>query len=261
MRGSLLAAIAVVALFGCSQPPPKEVPAPKAPNIEPQPSSARERAAIHTELGVSYYESGRLAVALEELNEAIKLDRTYAPAWNARALVNMELREDARAEADFKQAMRLDSAGSDTKNNYGMFLCQRDRGKEGIKYFMEAVRNPLYGTPDVAYKNAGLCARRMGEKEAESYFLRAVQLNPSQPQALFNLADIAFARGDAAAAKRYLDRYMRVTPNAGPEELWLGARVEQALGDRTATMNYGNQLRRRFPAAPETQAFMEGRFR
>jgi len=142
-----------------------------------------------------------------------------------------------------------------------MFLCQRNRGKEGVRYFLDAIKNPLYGTPDVAYKNAGLCSRNMGDaKEAEAYFRRAVQLNPSQPQALFNLADIAFARGDARAAKDYLDRYLRATPQAGPEELWLGARIEHALGDRSATLNHGNQLRRRYPAAPETKAFMEGRF-
>jgi type IV pilus assembly protein PilF len=262
VRPLRLACLAL-ALVGCGQQPPKEsAPAPKAPSQEPVASSARDRAKIHTELGVSYYEAAKLGVALEELNEAIRIDRAYAPAWNARALVHMDLREDARAESDFKQALRLDPVGSDTKNNYGMFLCQRNRGKDGIRYFMEAVKNPLYTTPDVAYKNAGLCSRNMGQmQEAEDYFARAVQVNPGQPQALFNLADIAFARGDAAAAKQHLDRYMRVAPQAGPEQLWLGARVEHALGDRTATLSYGNQLRRRFPAAPETKAFMEGRFR
>jgi type IV pilus assembly protein PilF len=255
-------ALALLALAGCGQQPPKDaVPVPKAPSQEPVASSARDRAQIHTELGVSYYEASKLGVALEELNEAIRIDRSYAPAWNARALVHMELKDDARAESDFKQALRLDTGSSDTKNNYGMFLCQRDRGKEGIRYFLEAVKNPLYRTPDVAYKNAGLCSRNLGEvREAEAYFARAIQLNPGQPQALYNLADIAFARGDAATAKRHLDGYMRVTPQPRPEELWLGARVEHALGDRTAMLNYGNQLRRRFPAAPETKAFMEGRF-
>jgi type IV pilus assembly protein PilF len=262
MKAPAAGIVALLVLIGCSQPAPKDIPGPKPPSAEPVASSARDRAKIHTELGVSYYESGRLAVALEELNEAIKIDRTYAPAWNARGLVNMDLKEDARAESDFKQGLRLDPNSSDIKNNYGLFLCQRNRGKEGIRYFLEAVKNPLYATPDVAYKNAGLCARNIGEsKGAEQYFMRAVQINPAQPQALFNLADMAYGRGDAVAAKGYLDRYMRAAPNTGPEELWLGAKVAYVLGDRAATMNYGNQLRRRYPAAPETKAFMEGRFR
>jgi type IV pilus assembly protein PilF len=227
----------------------------------PKEASARERARIHTELGVSYYEAAKPAIALEELNESIRIDRSYSPAWGARALVYMDLGEDAKAEADFKQAMRVDPNDSDSKNNYGLFLCQRDRGKQGIRYFLEAIKNPLYQTPDVAYKNAGLCARNMGDlKAAEDYFQRALRANPNQPQALYSMADLNFARGDFIASKQHLDRYMRAVPTPGPEALWLGARLERRLGDRTAMLSYGNQLRLRFPSAPETKAFMEGRF-
>jgi type IV pilus assembly protein PilF len=173
----------------------------------------------------------------------------------------MELREDRKAEADFKQAMRVDPNDSDTKNNYGLFLCQRQRGKEGIRYFLDAVKNPLYQTPDVAYKNAGLCSRDMGDLQgAEEFFQRALRANPGQPQALYSMADLSFLRDDFSGAKQYLDRYMRAVPTPGPEALWLGARLERRLGDRTAMLSYGNQLRRRFPSAPETKAFMEGRF-
>ena len=222
---------------------------------------ALERAKIHTELGVNYYESGNLGVALEELNEAISADKSYATAWNARALVYMELKEDKLAERDFKRALRLDPDSSEAKNNYGLFLCQRNRGREGIEYFLAAVKNPLYPTPDVAYKNAGLCARNMGDiKTAQEYFLRALRLNPNQPQSLYSMAELSFDSQRYPAAKGYLDRYMRAIPAPGPEELLLGARIERRLGDRTAMMSYGNQLRLRYPSAPETKAFLQGQF-
>ncbi len=223
--------------------------------------SPRDRARAHTELGVNYYEAGKLAVALEELDTAIKADRSYAPAWNARALVYMDLKEDAKAESDFQQALRIDPGSSETKNNYGLFLCEQKRGKEAIRYFLDAVKDPLYPTPSIAYKNAGQCARKMGDlAAAKGYFQRAVQIDPNQPQALYQLAALNFAGGDAVAAKQYMDRFMRVQPNPGAEELWLGARIEQSLGNRPGVMGYGNQLRRRFPAAQETKAFMQGRF-
>jgi len=220
-----------------------------------------ERAKIHTELGVGYYESGKLGVALEELNAAISADKTYAPAWNARALVYMELKDDAQAESDFKQALKVDPNSADTKNNYGLFLCQHKRTQEGIRYLLDAIKNPLYTTPDTAYKNAGLCSRNAGDMAAaEDYFLKALKLNPSQPQALYSMAETSFARGNFAQAKSYLSRYLRAVPSPGPEELWLGARIERRLGDRTALMNYGSQLRRLYPSAPETKAYLEGRF-
>lgn len=258
MSRAVLAGIVVLALAGCAAAPrtaPKDTPA------EATMGSALDRARIHTELGVSYYEAGRLAVALEELDEAIRADRTYAPAWNARALVYMDLKNDAKAEADFKQALRVDPANSQTKNNYGLFLCQRGQGKEGIRYFLDAVRNPLYATPEVAYKNAGLCARAMRDPAAaEEYFGRALQLDPQQLQSLYAMADMSFARGDAQRAKGFMDRYMRAITAPGPEALWLGARIERQAGDGVALRSYADQLRRNFPGAPETRALNEGRF-
>ena len=101
----------------------------------------------------------------------------------------------------------------------------------------------------------------MGDKKgAEEFFLRALRLNPSQPQALYNMAELEYGRDRYAAAKQYFDRYMKAVPTVGPEALLLGARIERRLGDRAAMLAYGNQLRLRYPSAPETQAFLDGRF-
>lgn len=260
MRLALMFALgAALALGGCAAPPPSKQQANQP--AQGASSSALERAKIHTELGVGYYEAGKLAVALEELNEAISADKTYAPAWNARALVHMDLREDSQAESDFKQALKLDPAGSATKNNYGLFLCQRNRGKEGVSYLLDAVKNPLYATPDVAYKNAGLCALNIGDKKsAEEFFQRALKLNPNQPQALYNMALLEYGRDRYAAAKQYFERYAKTASALGPEALLLGARIERRIGDRNAMLAYGNQLRLRYPSAPETKVFLDGRF-
>jgi type IV pilus assembly protein PilF len=247
-----------LALAGCGTPAPSQQ---DSQPVQSASTSALERAKIHTELGVNYYEAGKLGIALEELNEAISADKTYAPAWNARALVHMDLREDDQAQRDFKQALKLDPASSATKNNYGLFLCQRSRGQEGVRYLLDAIKNPLYTTPDVAYKNAALCSLNMGDKKgAEEFFLRALKLNPAQPQALYNMAELEYGRGRYTEAKQYFDRYVKAVPAVGPEGLLLGARIERRLGDRAAMLSYGNQLRLRFPSAPETKAFLDGRF-
>ncbi|HYL17695.1 MAG TPA: type IV pilus biogenesis/stability protein PilW, partial [Burkholderiales bacterium] len=175
--------------------------------------------------------------------------------------VYMELKEDELAEKNFRRALKIDPSSSEAKNNYGLFLCQRGRQKEGIRQFLDALKNPLYATPDVAYKNAGLCARKAGDnKAAEEYFTKALKLNADQPQALYSLAEINYQRDDYASAKGYMGRYLALVDSAGPEALWLAARIERKIGDRTALANYGMQLRRRYPSAPETKAYIEGRF-
>jgi type IV pilus assembly protein PilF len=252
---------ALLLLVACSSQ--KTQTPTEQPRLGPQATSSSplERAKIHTELGVSYFENAQLGVALEELNTAVAADKTYAPAYNALGLVYMELKEDSKAEKNFRQAIRLDPSSSEAKNNYGMFLCQRGRENEGIRQLLDALKNPLYPTPEIAYKNAGLCARKAGDtKAAEAYFTQALKLSPKQPQALYGLADIYYSRDDVAAAKQYMNGYLTAVGNPGPEALWLAARIERKLGDRTSLANYGMQLRRRYPSAPETKAYLEGRF-
>ena len=84
-------------------------------------------------------------------------------------------------------------------------------------------------------------------------------MQPDQPLALYNMAEISFKRNDPTAARTLLNHHMQVTtPSA--DALWLGARIEKQLGNRNALASYGTQLNNRYPAAAQTRAFNEGRF-
>jgi type IV pilus assembly protein PilF len=232
---------------------------PKGEGVQ-GPASGEQRARIHAELGTAYFESGQVAVALDELKIAVEADPDYVPAHNQLGLIYMSLGEDRQAQRSFERALKIDPNDSSTNNNYGMFLCQRKREKEAIKYFMAALKNPLYTTPENAYTNAGICSRMQGDDvRAEEWLRRAVALQPNQPQALYQLADISFRRGEMIPARNLLTRHLQVSqPSA--DALWLGARIEHRLGDRTALGSYGAQLNNRFPNAQQTAAFNQGRF-
>lgn len=218
------------------------------------------RARVHTELASGYYELGNYGVALQEANEALKVERDYAPAYNVLGLVYMELRDDKSAEQNFQRALGLMPLDSDTNNNYGWFLCQRKRESESIKYFLAALRNPLYTTPDKSWVNAGVCSRQAGDlAAAQDYFKRALKLRPNQPQALFNLADMAYQGRNYPEAKAYLTQLQREV-QASAELLWLAVRVERHLGDRNAEASYGFQLRKNFPDSREAQALIAGQY-
>ena len=225
-----------------------------------KPADAQKRAQIHTELGAGYYERGQLGIALKELKEALRADSNYAPAYNVIGLVYMELREDAEAERNFRQALKIDPLDSDANNNYGWFLCQRKHEDQSIKYFLTALKNPLYATPEKSYANAGVCMRRKGdEKAAEEYFRKALRIRPDQPQALYNLSDLALKHGQYTEARTHLVKYLRVAvPTA--ESLWLGVRIERKLGNRDAESSYALQLRKKYPESNETRALNYGRY-
>lgn len=239
---------------------------PAAPGIKPtadttgSESDERLRARVHTELAGGYYELGNMSVALEEINIALRSDANYSPAYHVAGLIYAQLKDDRLAEQNFAQALRLNPLDSDANNNYGLFLCQRKREEEAIKHFLAALRNPLYQQADRTYVNAGLCARRRGDfAGAEEFFQNALKVQPNQPQALYQIADIAYARGDFPAAKTYLNRFTRVAAT-NAEVLWLGVRVERRLGDRTSEASYALQLTNNFPDSKETRALLAGQY-
>jgi len=236
-------------------------PQPTRSTTSDSDADARGRARIHTELAAGYLEMKNLAVALEEAGIAQRSDPTYGPAYNVAGMIYAELRNDALAEQNFQQALRLNRQDPDANNNYGAFLCQRKREAEGIRHFMAAVSDPLYQYPDRSYVNAGLCARRRGDlAEAEGYFRGALKFQPNQVQALYQLADMAYARANYADARLHLQRLIPVSSGSA-EILWLMLRTERRLGGGSnVTDSLAHQLRTNFPNSRETQALTAGQF-
>lgn len=250
---------------GCATQPVSE-PAlkPVTPTTGDE-TQARVRARIHTELAAGYYDlgrndPGRMGVALEEVTVAKQSDPSYGPAYNVAGLIYAALKQDSQAEANFKQALTINPMDSLANHNYGQYLCERQREREGIRYFMAAVKNPLYRTPESSYVNAGVCARRLRDaEEAERYFRAALKVRANQPQALYNLSQMDYERQDYQAAKKQMDVLMRVIqPNA--QALWLAMRIERRLGDAAAAASYAQQLRKNFPDSKEARALSAGRF-
>lgn len=244
----------LIVLPGCATPSGGKRAMPEQPE-----SRASASAKVHTELAGMYYERAQMGIALGEIDKALQSDQNYAPAYNVRGLIHLALREYKEAEDDFRQSLRLDKSDSETHNNYGWFLCQRGKAKESISHFMTALKNPLYTTPERAYLNAGLCSIKAGNlKDAEEFLQRALLVQPGLPQALLGLAELNFANGDYAAAKKYFAGFSEKTDSLTAEQLWLAVRIERKVGDRNSEASYSMQLRNRFPDAREAQLLMRG---
>lgn len=223
-------------------------------------TDSRSRARIRTELAAGYFEARNFGVALEEILTAIRTDASYGPAHNIAGLIYAELRDDRQAELHFQQALRLNAADPDANNNYGLFLCKRAREDQGIKHFLDAVRNPLYQAPDRSYVNAGLCARqRNNSAAAEDYFRSALKTNPGNILAIYQLADLAYLRGNFGETRAHITRLLPVASQSA-EILWLALRTERKLGDANSEASFALQLRRHFPNSREAQALDAGRF-
>jgi type IV pilus assembly protein PilF len=220
----------------------------------------RNRAKVHTELASLYYSRGSMGVALEELRTAVAADSEYATAHGMLGVVYQELRENQLAEQSFERALRLSPNDPDINHNYGWFLCQTKREPDSIKYFAQAIRNPLYPMPWRSYSAAGQCSLRTSNvKDAEEFFQRALRLEPDDPASLLNMSQIRYRQGNVGDARKLVSRYNKlVTPTA--ESLWLALRIERRSGERVAETGFANQLRRRFPESSEYKALQRGNF-
>ena len=213
----------------------------------------RRRAEVHTALAGEYYARGNFAVALSEARLALKDDSTYYPAHNVLALVFMELREDVMARESFDRALRISPNNPEVLNNFGWFLCLRSETQRGLEMMVRAAGDTQYTSPEKAWLSAGLCLRRAGRNnEAEDAFRRAVLIRPDLIGALYNLALISFERGEMKDAENYLMRYTRLSAPA-IEALVLGVRIARAKQDKVAEDSFMQQLRRRYPDAPQTR--------
>lgn len=244
---------------GCATTPPEQE-ARVGSTTSDTDDSARRRARIHTELAANYLDIRNLGVALEEAMIAQRADPTYSPAFNVAGLIYVELQDDRAAEESFRQALRIDARDSDANNNYGTFLCQRKRESEGIKYFLLAIRDPLYRSPERSYVNAGICARRSGDLSgADNFFRNALKLDPNNLQALYQLADMSYAAARYDEARPLLAR-LRPVAQGSPEILWLTLRNERRLGDSNALDSLAHQLRTNFPNSKEAELLAAGQF-
>lgn len=224
---------------------------------EAEGKSQRERARSHTDLGAVYYQQRQLDIALEEFTLAARIDSDFALAYNGLGLVHAALGQDDLAERNFRRALQLEPNNSESHNNFGGFLCSRNRIDESIKEFMAAVKNPLYATPVIAYTNAGICAlRKKDNANAETYFEKALEIEPLATVPAFQLASIQFKRNDAAKAKATLQNVVLSQPT--PENLMLAIQIARKLGNKDDEASYMLQLRRQYPDSEQAKSLASG---
>ena len=196
----------------------------------------REKAAaINAELAITYLKQDNLRAAREKADKALEQNPRSVEAQMAAGFVYDRLGEDKKAGAHFEQAVKLGGKDNpDTLNNAAVFQCRKGNKKRGEELFLQAAASPLYRMPEVAFANAGQCARADGRpKDAERYFRQALARNPNMPDPLLSLADIQHEAGNNMQARAFVQRYHEAAP-ATAQSVWLGYRIERDAGDAAA---------------------------
>lgn len=219
---------------------------------------ARKLIDTNIQLAAGYLQQGQMDAAKEKLDKALELSPDDPQANNVMALLQWRMRDYDAAERYFRRALdsRAGSINPDVQHNYGAFLCDRSRVDEAMAWFERAIANPQYPTPELANMNAGLCLLKKPDRvAAERYLRQALQHNPTLAPALLQMVRLSYESGNVISARGFMERYVKMGPETA-ESLWLGVRVERALGNRNAEANYALRLKGKFPDAPETQEYL-----
>jgi type IV pilus assembly protein PilF len=221
-------------------------------------SSPQQMAATDVQLAIEYMKLGKLANSRDFVERALKEDPSNANVQMTAGIVYERLRDNALAERSYSNAYRIGKKDPNIVNAYGTFLCRTGKAPAGEKLLLEAANDPVYPTPEVALINAGVCVRGSGNVvDAERYFNRALAIRPNMPEAMLQLGNIAFDRGDAAEAAAVVQRYLAVNPPTS-EILWLGFRAQRKLGDRVAAAGFARRVQTEFPNSEQAQMMRSG---
>lgn len=216
-----------------------------------------DAARINVRLGLEYMRQGQLSIARDKIERALQQNSRDVGVQIGAGMLYEQLQEPKRAERHYRQALRLESDNPEAQNSFGAFLCRNAEARRGEEMFLAAARNPLYRTPEVAYTNAGVCARSAGRlEESEQYLRLALAQRTTYTEALLQLAGVSFERGNLLQARAFLQRYLSTVPGAA-EVFLLGYQIETAMADAAAAEDYALRLRSKFPDSPEARILAE----
>lgn len=248
-RAGLLSPLGLV-IAACAQP--LQPPEAAANRVE----LVQQRAQVHFELAITYFRAGQLQTALASVQKAMAADPAFDEGYHLRALVHMGLGNSADAESDFQRALQSRPKDGALLNNYGWFLCERNRYQESVAAFELSViasrdiARPLIG--------AGICSMRVNRvDEAQAFLVRARQADPGNILAAVELARLHFRRNEFDAARAQLGELNR-SPRATAESLWLEARITHHMGLAKERNALTDALLQKYPRSPEAAAFERG---
>ena len=216
----------------------------------------------YLQLSAAYLEQGDLVNVRRHLDNALRIDPNNSEAYGLQGLLHARQGDDELADQSFQRALRLNRDNSQVRNNYAAFLFSNGRYREAYEQLQVVVQDTGYLGRAQAFENLGLAALQLDRHEdAADAFSRALRLDSNRYRASLELAALSLDAGEAAQARTYYRNYDTVRQfrnlPPSPQGLWVGARLERALGNEEAARQYGMALERLFSTSDEYQQYLQ----
>jgi tetratricopeptide (TPR) repeat protein len=183
-----------------------------------------ENARAHTNLGIALAESGRIADAVAQYQEAIRIEPAIPAAQLNLCNALTRLGRPAEALPHGEAAVRMDPGNANAHVDLGLALVALGRAAEALPHYAEALRLQPQAADVPA--DLGVALVRLGRgAEAVAHFEAALRLDPTRAQTWCDLAGAYEQQGDRTAARRAVEHALGLQPDL-PETLYVLGNLE-----------------------------------
>lgn len=169
------------------------------------------KAGAYYNRGTAALHLGGPATALQDFNEALKIEPKFTRALEARGAIYVGQQKFDLAIADLTQAIALDPKSSDAYSNRGMAYMGKNDGTKALADFDKSVSlSPVEGAAFAARGTAYAFLHQNDKAMAD--FNKAIALDPKLSVGFFNRGKLFMALGDKARAKLDFETALGINP-------------------------------------------------
>ncbi|MDZ7262759.1 MAG: GWxTD domain-containing protein [candidate division KSB1 bacterium] len=207
-----------------------------------------QKALQHYQLGQQYYQEGKTEAAIEQFQQALKVDNTFAAAHNQLAVIYMNqgtLYGRIQAEGELNAALHLEPKNIEYNLNLGLLLLKKGLTGTAERQFQKIIK--LDPQNSQAYLQLGrikedqwLRYRDMISPQSEGvvfrfdrfakedywkalyYYSKAIASNPRLTEAYYRLSLMYFEQDSLAEMARLLEKAVIINPEDKNCHLFLG---------------------------------------
>jgi len=211
-------------------------------------STDNEIALTRISLGLGYLKMGNTSQAKFNLEKAKKYAPNNVQVYTAFAHYYESVGEDNLTIESYEKALSIKPDDADTLNNYGVFLCRKERLDEAEVQFLKAIEVPTYLRVSKSYENLALCQlTALNFEKTELYLGKAIAHSPSDGSVLYQMMRFQYAIGEYKKAQSYGKRFEKSSRRFSAEYLALAYKVFLKQGNMRTATNYGTMLVKMHP--------------
>jgi Tfp pilus assembly protein PilF len=193
-------------------------------------------------LGVGHLREGRLDLAIEQFQLAVKQDPKNAFFLKGLGLAYAQQGKLKEAIETLRKALEFNPSYSDLRNDLGAVLIKAGKREEGKREFQSVLNDPMNPTPEISSRNLGQAyLEEKNCNEAQAWFRASVEKNRTYVDAHLGLADALICLGQLDNAIIQLEAAVTNT-SENPDAL-------VALGDALFKAGRFGEARTRLEAA------------